>query len=54
MSKNTFHDKPAIIPVPGGKLIEEHFGIASIKAGDFSIAHMVAPPPRIQCRYLNP
>lgn len=35
---------PFIVPTPDGKLIEEHFGLASINCGPFSIAHMVAPP----------
>lgn len=36
--------KPISIPVPGGKTIEEHFGIPSTNTSDISIAHMVAPP----------
>ena len=32
------------IPVPGDKLIEELFGKASTGTGDFSLAHMIAPP----------
>lgn len=35
--------KPFVVPTSDGKLIEEHFGLASINEGDFSIAHMVAP-----------
>lgn len=31
------------IPVPGGKLIEEHCGLASDTRDEFSVAHMVAP-----------
>lgn len=34
---------PFIVPTTDGKLIEEHFGHASIKS-DISVAHMVAPP----------
>lgn len=34
---------PFVVPTTDGKLIEEHFGNASIKA-DVSVAHMVAPP----------
>ena len=34
---------PFIVPTNDGKLIEEHFGLASIKA-DLSLAHMIAPP----------
>jgi mannose-6-phosphate isomerase-like protein (cupin superfamily) len=36
--------QPFIVPTTDGKLIEEHFGFASINEGDFSIAHMIAPP----------
>jgi len=35
--------KPFIVPTSDGKLIEEHFGMASIFCGDFSFAHMIAP-----------
>ena len=35
---------PFVLPTTDGKLIEEHFGMASINAGDYSVAHMVAPP----------
>lgn len=35
---------PFVVPTTDGKLIEEHYGLASINAGDYSIAHMVAPP----------
>jgi mannose-6-phosphate isomerase-like protein (cupin superfamily) len=34
---------PFKVPTGDGKLIEEHFGLASIKA-ELSIAYMVAPP----------
>lgn len=34
---------PFIVPTNDGKLIEEHFGLASIRA-DLSLAHMIAPP----------
>ena len=37
-------DKPFVVPTTDGKLIEEHFGLASTKDEEFSIAHMVAPP----------
>jgi len=45
-------DKPFVVPtidarpddlVGRGKLIEEHFGVATTKSSDLSIAHMVAP-----------
>jgi mannose-6-phosphate isomerase-like protein (cupin superfamily) len=32
------------IPVPGGKIIDEHCGLASDRRDDVSIAHMIAPP----------
>lgn len=35
---------PSVIPVPGGKLIEEHFGKVATDDDAVSIAHMVAPP----------
>lgn len=35
---------PVRIPVPGGKIIDEHCGLASDGRDDVSIAHMVAPP----------
>jgi mannose-6-phosphate isomerase-like protein (cupin superfamily) len=35
---------PVRIPVPGGKIIDEHCGLASDQRDDVSIAHMVAPP----------
>lgn len=39
------HQKaPFKVPVPDNKIIEEHFGNASIKTGEYSIARMVAPP----------
>jgi len=37
-------DKPFKVPTTDGKLIEEHFGIASTKNENASIAHMIAPP----------
>ncbi len=35
---------PFVVPTDDGKLIEEHFGKASINTGDYSFAHMIAPP----------
>lgn len=35
--------KPISIPVPGGKTIQEHFGIPSSGSRDISIAQMIAP-----------
>ncbi|OIQ77393.1 hypothetical protein GALL_409130 [mine drainage metagenome] len=34
---------PARIPVPGGKIIEEHVGLASTGDGHLSVAKMIAP-----------
>ena len=36
--------QPFIIPTTDGKVIEEHFGLASLSSNNLSIAHMVAPP----------
>jgi hypothetical protein len=36
-------DKPFVVPTTNGKLTEEHFGLATNKTGELSIAHMVAP-----------
>ncbi|MEM8599209.1 MAG: cupin domain-containing protein [Bacteroidota bacterium] len=35
---------PTRIPVPGGKLIEEHIGRVRTGTTSLSVAHMVAPP----------
>lgn len=35
---------PTRIPVPGGKLIEEHLGLASTGDRAASVAYMTAPP----------
>jgi mannose-6-phosphate isomerase-like protein (cupin superfamily) len=37
-------DKPFVVPTTDGKLIEEHFGLATSGDKALSIAHMVAPP----------
>ena len=42
MKKYTIQNTPFIVPTTDGKLIEEHFGNASIQS-ELSIAHMVAP-----------
>jgi len=44
MTKYKKQISPFIVPAEGGKLIEEHFGKASENCGDFSVAHMIAPP----------
>ena len=36
--------EPVRIPVPGGKIIEEHVGAASTGTSAVSVAHMKAPP----------
>ncbi len=36
--------KPFQIPTTDGQKIFEHFGLASANFGDFSLAHMFAPP----------
>ena len=36
-------DNPFVVPTTDGKLIEEHFGLATTKHSNISIAHMVAP-----------
>ncbi len=35
---------PFVVPTTDGKLIEEHYGVASTGDAGFSVAHMVAPP----------
>ena len=37
-------DKPFVVPTTDGKLIEEHFGLATTNDPNLSIAHMIAPP----------
>ena len=37
-------DKPFIVPTIDGKVIEEHFGLATNQNSNLSIAHMIAPP----------
>ncbi len=36
--------QPFIVPTTDGKLIAEHFGVASTQQSDVSIAYMEAPP----------
>ncbi|REE82340.1 Cupin domain-containing protein [Lutibacter oceani] len=43
MKKYKIQKTPFVVPTDDGKLIEEHFGNASIKS-EISVAHMVAPP----------
>lgn len=41
--KYTIQKSPFVVPTSDGKLIEEHFGNATDKNSELSIAHMVAP-----------
>lgn len=43
MKKYSVQRKPFVVPTTDNKLIEEHFGHASIPS-DISLAHMIAPP----------
>ena len=44
MKKYIIQKSPFVVPVADGKLIEEHFGLASDSNSQISIAHMIAPP----------
>jgi len=44
MKKYTIQKSPCIVPTTDGKLIEEHFGLASNDNAPLSLAHMIAPP----------
>jgi mannose-6-phosphate isomerase-like protein (cupin superfamily) len=37
-------NRPYRVPTHDGKMIEEHFGLASTRNSGYSVAHMVAPP----------
>ncbi|MDB2385493.1 cupin domain-containing protein [Polaribacter sp.] len=41
--KYTIQKSPFVVPTSDGKLIEEHFGNATDKNKEISIAHMIAP-----------
>jgi ethanolamine utilization protein EutQ len=43
MNKYTIQTSPFVVPTTDGKLIEEHFGLATNGNSQLSIAHMVAP-----------
>ena len=43
MKKYTIQQSPFVVPTNDGKLIEEHFGLATDGNSQLSIAHMVAP-----------
>lgn len=36
--------KPFVVPTTDGKVIKEHFGLASTQQDQYSVAHMIAPP----------
>ncbi|WP_370391926.1 cupin domain-containing protein [uncultured Winogradskyella sp.] len=42
--KYTVQKSPFVVPTTDGKVIKEHFGLASDGNSKISIAHMVAPP----------
>ncbi len=44
MKKYKVQRSPFIVPTTDGKVIKEHFGLATDGNADISIAHMVAPP----------
>ncbi|QRM87954.1 cupin domain-containing protein [Lacinutrix sp. WUR7] len=41
--KYTLQDSPFVVPTTDGKVIEEHFGLATNKDSQISIARMIAP-----------
>lgn len=43
MKNYSIQKSPFVVPTTDGKLIEEHFGLASDSNSEISIAHMVAP-----------
>jgi len=43
MKKYTIQDSPFIVPTTDGEIIKEHFGNATNKDSNLSIAHMIAP-----------
>lgn len=43
MKKYKIQDNPFVVPTADGKVIKEHFGLASDKNSEISIAHMKAP-----------
>jgi mannose-6-phosphate isomerase-like protein (cupin superfamily) len=42
--KYTIQNAPFVVPTTDGKIIKEHFGIATNGNSNISIAHMAAPP----------
>ena len=43
MKKYTIQNNPFIVPTTDGKVIKEHFGLATDGNPNISIAHMIAP-----------
>ena len=43
MKKYTIQNNPFIVPTIDGKIIKEHFGLATDGNSKISIAHMIAP-----------
>ncbi|WP_166967926.1 cupin domain-containing protein [Yeosuana marina] len=43
MKKYTIQNNPFVVPTTDGKVIKEHFGLASDGNSKISIAHMIAP-----------
>lgn len=43
MKKYTIQNNPFIVPTTDGKIIKEHFGLATNGNPGISIAHMIAP-----------
>ena len=41
--KYTIQDNPFVVPTTDGKVIKEHFGLATDGGSEISIAHMIAP-----------
>lgn len=44
MKKYKIQTTPFVVPTTDGKIIKEHFGLATDGNKDISIAHMIAPP----------
>ena len=41
--KYTIQNNPFVVPTSDGKVIKEHFGMATNNNSQLSIAHMIAP-----------
>ncbi len=41
--KYIIQNSPFVVPTTDGKIIKEHFGLASLGNSEISIAHMIAP-----------